>query len=256
MPLVSIITPCHNAARFLPETIACILSQTEQDWEWIICDDASTDGSPEILSQIRDSRIRVILKKENGGAGDARNTALAQATGRYITFIDADDWWAPDFLAEMTGFMLQTGAELAYSNYARCNEDMEPVIADFQADVPVTFHNLLRTCRLSLLSSMYDSRRIGKVFFPVGTRREDHVMWLNVLQKIPQGLPLPKTMAKYRMHAQSVSRKKGTVVYDQYLVYREHMKYNLLKSGWYTALWAANGFRKYSKFFNKKKASV
>lgn len=256
MPLVSIITPCHNAARFLPETIASILGQTEKNWEWIICDDASTDASPEILRQIQDRRVKVILEKKNRGAGHARNRALAEATGRYITFIDADDWWAPEFLQEMIAFMQRTGAELAYSNYARCNEQMEPVIADFQADVPVTFQNLLRTCRLSLLSSMYDSQRIGKVYFPVGTRREDHVMWLNVLQKIPKGLPLPKTMAKYRMHAASVSRKKGRVVHDQYLVYREHMKYSLLKSGWYTALWAANGFRKYSKIFNRKKPTV
>lgn len=252
MPEVSIITPCYNAEAFIEETIHSVRHQVFTDWEWIIVDDHSSDSSAQIIKTYaaQDSRIQLIESPIGKGAGHARNLALERAKGRYITFLDADDWWSPLFLKEMVGFMKAQKAELAYSNYARCNERLEPQIKDFVADKPVTFSNLLKTCRLSLLSSMYDSQRVGKEFFPEGTKREDHVMWLNLLKKIPKGLPLRQTMAKYRMHPNSVSRKKSQIIKDQYLVYREYMKFSTLKSIYYTLHWAFNGFLKYSKWFN------
>lgn len=250
MPEVSIITPVYNAEKFLEQTISCVLNQTFSAWEWIITDDCSTDDSLKILNQINDPRVKILKSEKNGGAGKARNLSLEKSTGRYITFLDADDFWEPNFLEEMLAFMKKENAELAYSNYARCDENLKPIIADFEADKEVTFKNLLKTCRLSLLSSMYDSQRIGKEFFPVGSKREDHVMWLNLLKKIPVGKPLAKTMSKYRMHSTSISRKKNQIMKDQYLVYKEHMNFSVLKSTFYTATWALNGFLKYSKIFN------
>ena len=250
MPEVSIITPVFNSSKFLEETIASVLNQTFTDWEWMITDDKSTDNSVEIIQKINDSRFQLILSDKNGGAGHARNLSLKQASGRFITFLDADDFWEPNFLEEMISFMKKENTELAYSNYARCDENLNPVIDDFKADKPVTFDNLLKTCRLSLLSSMYDSQKVGKEYFPEGSKREDHVMWLNLLKKIPVGKPLPKTMAKYRMHQSSISRKKSNIVKDQYLVYKDYMNFSTVKSLYYTANWALNGFMKYSKLFN------
>ena len=250
MPEISIITPCYNSSKFLKETIQSVLKQSFADWEWIITDDLSTDNSVEILKSIKDARIIIVESIENGGAGHARNLSLEKANGRYITFLDADDYWEPTFLEEMIDFMKKENSELAYSNYARCNEDLEPQLADFIADKEVTFQNLLKTCRLSLLSSMYDSQRVGKEYFPKGSKREDHVMWLNLLKKIKVGKPLPKTLAKYRMHPTSVSRKKSDIIKDQYLVYKDYMQFSTVKSLYYTANWAVNGFMKYSKLFN------
>ena len=250
MPEVSIITPCYNSSKFLQQTIDSVLNQTFTDWEWLITDDKSTDHSVEIIRKVNDERIKLTVAEKNGGAGHARNLSLEKASGRFITFLDADDFWEPNFLEEMVSFMKKENAELAYSNYSRCDENLIPKIDDFKADKNVTFNNLLKTCRLSLLSSMYDSQRVGKEFFPERSKREDHVMWLNLLKKIPVGKPLPKTMAKYRMHASSISRKKTNIMLDQYLVYKDYMKFSTLKSMYYTANWAINGFMKYSKLFN------
>ncbi|WP_226063837.1 glycosyltransferase family 2 protein [Kaistella polysaccharea] len=250
MPEISIITPSFNSAPFIMETIQAVLAQTFQDFEWLITDDCSSDNTVEIIKNYNDPRIILTIADKNCGAGHARNLSLEKATGKYITFLDADDYWEPNFLQEMIQFMKEEKAELAYSNYARCDENLIPKLTDFRADKEVTFDNLLKTCRLSLLSSMYDSERVGKEFFPKGSKREDHVMWLNLLKKIPVGKPLPKTMAKYRMHASSISRKKTNIMKDQYLVYKEHMNFSTLKSLYYTGNWAINGFMKYSKIFN------
>ena len=251
MPEISIITPSYNSSKYLNETIDSVLNQTFQDWEWLITDDCSTDNSVEILEKQNDSRIKVFKTEKNGGAGHARNISLENATGRFITFLDADDFWEPNFLEEMVNFLKSENAELAYSTYSRCDENLNPTeIGNFEADTIVNFNNVLKTCRLSLLASMYDSKRVGKFYFPEGTKREDHVMWLELLKKIPQGKPLKKTLSKYRMLPNSVSRNKSNIMKDQYLVYKDYMKFSTLKSLYYTANWAFNGFIKYSKLFN------
>ena len=250
MPQISIITPVYNSAEFLPQTIKSVLNQSFTDFEWLVCDDCSTDHSIEIIKSCADPRIILTGAEKNGGAGYARNLSLAKASGRYITFLDADDWWEPNFLEEMLAFMKSENTELVYSGYARCDENLNPKIEDFKADKEVNFENLLKTCRLSLLSSMYDSQRVGIEFFPIGSKREDHVMWLNLLKKIRSGKPLPKTLAKYRMHSAGISRRKTNIIKDQYLVYKDYMKFSTLKSLYYTTIWAMNGFMKYSKVFN------
>lgn len=245
MPEVSIITPVYNASLFLKETILSVQNQTFTDWQWLVTDDKSSDDSLAILREVNDPRIIIIESETNGGAGRARNKSLEKADGRFITFLDADDCWEPTFLEEMLNFMKQHHAEIAYSNYARCDEHLKPVIQDFKADKVVTFQNLLRTCRLSLLSSVYDSQRVGKEYFPEDSKREDHVMWLNLLKKIPSAKPYPKTLASYRMHPNSLSRKKSKIIKDQYLVYRNHMGFSILRSTYYTMVWAINGIKKY-----------
>lgn len=208
MPEVSIITPCYNSAIYLKETIDSVLSQTFTDWEWIITDDFSTDDSLKIIKSCTDYRIKLIEARENGGAGIARNISLKEAKGRFITFLDADDFWEPNFLEEMISFMKKENAELAYSNYARCDENLQPKIADFQADTEVTFKNLLKTCRLSLLSSMYDSKRVGKEYFPEKSKREDHVMWLNLLKKSQKVNPYQKRWQNTECMPQAYPERK------------------------------------------------
>ena len=79
-----------------------------------------------------------------------RNLSLEKATGRYITFLDADDYWEPNFLSEMISFMQSENAELAYCTYARCDEHFtNPKLQISRADIEVNFDNLLKTCRLS-----------------------------------------------------------------------------------------------------------
>ncbi|MDO4762889.1 MAG: glycosyltransferase family 2 protein [Flavobacteriaceae bacterium] len=250
MPEVSIITPSYNSAQYIEETIQSVLNQTFQDWEWLITDDNSQDQTSKIIKKYNDDRIKLVVLNQNGGAGNARNNALERATGRFITFLDSDDYWHSDFLEKMVSFMKINNIELAYSSYARCNENLEPILKDFKADKEVNFNNILQTCRLSLLSSMYDSQRVGKFFFPTESKREDHVMWLNLLKKISKGLALNETLAKYRMREGSVSRSKRKIIKDQYLVYRKFMNFSVVKSLFYTTLWALNGFKKYSKLFN------
>ncbi len=104
MPKVSVIMPAYNAARFITLAVESVLAQTLSDWEMIIVDDGSTDDTPRILAGISDPRIRVI-HQPNGGEAAARNTALDLATGEYVAFLDADDLYRPNGLADLATYL-------------------------------------------------------------------------------------------------------------------------------------------------------
>ncbi len=108
--LISVIMPCFNAERYLREAVDCVLKQTYPNIELIIVDDGSTDGSVEIL-QSYEGRIKV-LRQANQGPYPARNYGASHATGEFIAFLDADDWWSPDCLEKLHA-ALETNSDCA-----------------------------------------------------------------------------------------------------------------------------------------------
>lgn len=96
-PLVSIIIPLYNKEDVIKEALNTVLAQTFSDYECIIINDGSTDNSLKVAYSIKDSRFKVITQP-NGGVSRARNRGIKEARGEYITFLDADDLWKPDFL--------------------------------------------------------------------------------------------------------------------------------------------------------------
>ena len=92
--MVSIIVPVYNASSYIEKTIEMVCSQTYKDWELILVDDASRDNSAQIIEDYikkQGKRIRLIRKKTNQGAAEARNTGIDASSGRFIAFLDADD---------------------------------------------------------------------------------------------------------------------------------------------------------------------
>lgn len=89
---LSIVIPLYNKAKWIERAIDSVLNQTFQDFEIIVVDDGSTDGSDKIVENINDVRIRLI-RQQNAGASAARNTGIKESQGELIAFLDADDWW-------------------------------------------------------------------------------------------------------------------------------------------------------------------
>jgi len=96
--MFSVIIPLYNKAETVERAIRSVLAQTEQNFELIVVDDGSKDNGAELVQKFSDPRIRLI-QQPNGGVSAARNTGIAAATNEYITFLDADDEYLPDFLA-------------------------------------------------------------------------------------------------------------------------------------------------------------
>jgi len=100
MPFFSVIIPLYNKERFVEKTLKSVLAQSFTDFELIIINDGSTDKSAEIVTGFKDERIRY-FSEDNQGVSAARNFGITKAASKFITFLDADDYWYPDFLQEM-----------------------------------------------------------------------------------------------------------------------------------------------------------
>jgi glycosyltransferase involved in cell wall biosynthesis len=113
MPRVSVIIPAFNAARTIADAIDSVRAQTFTDFEIIIVDDGSTDGSVEIIRRYS-GEVR-LLEQQNRGPSAARNLAIANSSGELLAFLDADDWWKPDFLTKMVAALdAEPQAAMAY----------------------------------------------------------------------------------------------------------------------------------------------
>ncbi len=105
MPHFSVIIPLYNKAPYVRKAVESVVGQTHEDWELVIVDNGSTDGSSDVVASISDPRIQTVRLEDNIGPGAARNRGVAESTAQWICFLDADDWWEPTFLEEMAGLI-------------------------------------------------------------------------------------------------------------------------------------------------------
>jgi hypothetical protein len=104
MPYVSVIIPLYNKSKYIVRTLDSVLSQAFRDFEVIVVDDGSTDGSDALVRRYDDSRLRMI-QQANAGPAAARNRGLAEANAPYVAFLDADDEWLPGYLERVLGIL-------------------------------------------------------------------------------------------------------------------------------------------------------
>ena len=125
-PLVSIVVPVYNCIQHLPECLKSIRSQTFTDWETVLVDDGSNDGSGDLCDReaASDPRFRVI-HKENGGVSTARNAGIDAARGTYLAFIDSDDLIVPTYLEKLSRAAQRFDADIAICGYDRVFPDWE-----------------------------------------------------------------------------------------------------------------------------------
>ena len=133
LPLVSVITPVYNSKKYLRQSIDSVISQTYDNWEMILTDDGSNDGSWELLESLArtDNRIRLIRNRKNRGSGISRNKAIKLAIGVYIAFLDSDDLWHPDKLKIQIDLMEKNKWSFSHTSYGYISEEGEKIKSTF-----------------------------------------------------------------------------------------------------------------------------
>ncbi|MGN1388850.1 MAG: glycosyltransferase family 2 protein, partial [Bulleidia sp.] len=115
---VSVVVPVYNAERYLAQSIDSVVKQTFSDWELLLINDGSSDSSEEICRACceKDQRIHLITQK-NGGPARAIGTGIQSAQGKYLMFLDADDWYEPEMLKVMTTAMDDSASDAVLCGY-------------------------------------------------------------------------------------------------------------------------------------------
>lgn len=244
--LVSIITPSYNSAKFIKQTADSVLAQSYKDWEMLIVDDCSTDNSVKIINQIinQDERIKLIQLNKNSGQAIARNTAIKQATGRYIAFLDADDLWLPEKLEQQIQFMADNNLGFTYCSYNIIDEKNNS-LGVFITKSQITYTTMLKTCDVGCLTAIYDTDILGKVYMDNVVKREDYGLWLKILKMSVPVKGMLEVLATYRIHKNSVSSNKIIVSKYQWKIYRDIESLGLFRSIYYFIQYAYYGIIKY-----------
>ena len=248
MPLVSIVTPAYNCINTIKKTYDSVLSQTFKDWEWIIVEDHSKDNSFDFIKEMtrNDKRVILLRTEKNSGAAVARNVGIEKASGKFVAFLDADDLWYPEKLEKQIEFMKNNDYLLTYTDYdlLLANGKTKQYVTKKSS---FTYKSLLKTNGIGCLTAMYDASKLGKVYMPLDCeKREDHGIWLDMTRNGLIAYKLSAILSTYRVGNGTVSSSKFKMVKYQYLLYRKHEKFNIIKSAWYVFLCSFNKvFRKY-----------
>lgn len=222
MPYFSIIIPLYNKAAYIEKAVESVLGQTYNDFELIVVDDGSTDDGPQRAERFDDPRMMVV-RQNNAGVSTARNNGVAQASGDYICFLDADDWWAPNFLEEMDGLIaLYPNAGIYGCSYFLVKQGHNK-IAPIGIDNKFT-HGLINYCRVyantlcmplwtgavSIPRHIFEEQGGFKPHLKLG---EDFDLWVRIALQYPVAF-LNKPLAYYNQDADISNRATNTHRYQ------------------------------------------
>ena len=207
---ISIIVPVYNVEKYLSCCIKSIVSQTYADFELILVDDGSTDNSGKMCDEWskKDNRI-IVIHKENGGVASARNTGLDIAKGKYITFVDSDDWIEQHFLEDAIKECKKYKLDIFLSGYTRNNlNNIQKNIHTFDASLSENEYIELLCC--SYISSVWGNliRKtfIGYLRFDDMCFGEDLTFMFDILKKSPKLYAVPKAYYNYRNTENSLTK--------------------------------------------------
>lgn len=206
--LVSVIMPTYKCGRFIVESVRSVQAQTYQNWELIIVDDRSDDGTVELVLDLikEDPRIKLFQNEANSGAAVSRNVALRNAKGRWIAFLDSDDLWDPTKLEKQIGFMEEHGYAFSYHEYIEVDEQDKELGVYVSGKKRVSLFDMFSCCWPGCLSVMYDASKVGLIQINDIKKNNDTAMWLKVIRKADCFL-LKECLGKYRRRANSITPK-------------------------------------------------
>lgn len=203
-PIISIIVPCYNAQEFLRETLDCLKKQTLENWECVIVNDGSSDGTVEIAKEYVNTDNRYILvNKPNGGLADARNAGIKASHGKYILPLDADDLISPSYAETAISYLEKHPKnKIVYCEAEKFGtETGKWIFPDFSYEGLLWANPFF--CSSIYRRSDYDKTRGYDANMRYGF--EDWDFWLSFINEDDEVYKIPQTMFWYRKHGYTLT---------------------------------------------------
>lgn len=245
--LVSIIVPVFNAQRVIEETVKSVQEQTYKYWEIILVDDSSMDRSAILIKKMamNDQRIKYFKLEHNSGAAVARNKGISLAQGRYIAFLDADDYWMPEKLQRELDIMKETKGSFIYTATQMIDEGGHK-LGDY-TPVPewTDYNHLLKRTVIATSSVLLDMNMIGDFSMPLRRSGQDYATWLMLLRRVERAYGINEALTFYRISPKSLSSNKLKSIKQVYSIQTKEEGLNPIYAGYNTLCFCLYAFKKH-----------
>lgn len=247
--LISIIIPVYNVENYIVDTCESVFAQTYRNWELLLVEDGSRDSSAEVIENLirerNDDRIRLIRQPENLGAAEARNRGLAEAGGRYIAYLDADDIWMPEKLEQELAFANAKEAAFVFTGYEFADEQGKGTGKIVRVPETLNYKQALGNTTIFTSTVLFDTKRIPKDMLRMPKiKSEDTALWWKVLRNGYIAYGLDENLVKYRRPGKSLSSNKVEALRRIWNLYREAEGMSVWKSAFYFCLWAIRAVKR------------
>ncbi len=212
-PLISIVIPTYNRADLIPKAIQSVIDQTYQNWELIIVDNYSDDGTKEVIESFKDPRISMLLLPRTGSVAASRNMGVRHSKGEWIAFLDSDDWWFPEKLSSVSK-AIENNPDLIYHDLqivsGEDNAKSRRKTKSRKLKDPIFLDLLLNGNDIALSSVTVRKSIFMKVkgmnesptFFAV----EDYDTWLRIAKITNLFVHIPKALGAYQLHDGNIGK--------------------------------------------------
>ena len=244
-PIVSVIMPAYRCAKTINQAIDSVLSQ-EVPLELIVVNDCSPDELDAALQRyVDDPRVHCRKNEHNSGAAASRNWGVSMARGRYVAFLDADDWWEEDKLKKQLEVLRRTGAALCCTGRELVTPDGKQTGRIIGVKEKITYRMMLHQNWINCSSAVMKTEIAKEFPMEHEEGHEDYILWLKILKKYGWAAGVNEPLLKYRLTAKGKSGNKlhsAKMTYDSY----RYAGLGRLKSALCFCAYAANGIKKYT----------
>ena len=237
--MISIIVPVYNAEKFIRETIQSVLDQTYTDFELLLVDDCSRDGSVAVIESFEDERVILLRREHNAGAYAARNRGLKEARGRYIAFLDSDDCWEPCKLEHEMAFMERENAGFVFTGYEFADENCVGTGKVVRVPRTINFKQALSNTTIFTSTVLIDREKIPDELIEMpNIASEDTATWWRILKAGHVGYGLDENLVRYRRSSNSLSANKLVALKRIWGLYRKIAGLSVVSSAVHFVGWA------------------
>ena len=218
-PLVSIIVNCKNGSKYLEKCLSSIKNQTFQDWEVIFFDNNSSDNSFEIFNHYKDNRFKYFRSKKNENLYKARNLACKHANGKYIAFLDTDDWWDENYLSSKKKFLINSRYDYLYSNVLLYNEKKDKFVKYKKINFPKgLIYNSLSKDYFIIISGLIIKKKLleKEYYFNEAYNIIGDYDLIMRISKYANAKGFNRPLVKYRVHQNNFSKLNNRLFYEEY----------------------------------------
>lgn len=246
MALVSVIMAAYNCENTVGDAVRSVQKQTAGDWELLVVNDASTDGTLSLLERMAesDARIQVLNRPANSGSPAlVRNDGLKKARGEWVAFLDSDDWWESGKLERQLEHLKNTGAQLCYTGYTTIDTGKKDRENPYWPPPSTDYRGLLAENVVGLSTVLLRREILPANAFDPSFFHEDYALWLQLAKKGIRFCGIPESLVCYRKGGRSSNKFRA--LRERWKIYRRQEQMGAVDAMGYLCKYATAGLRKH-----------